>query len=61
VNTRAKVYNLKELVPEEIPVDPKGSSASNSNLNTARMQAVNEAAERVAEELITRLTERSAE
>ena len=61
VNTRAKVYNLKETVPEEIPVDPKGSSASNSNLNTARMQAVNEAAERVAEELITRLTERSAE
>ena len=61
VNTRAKVYYLKERVPEEIPVDPKGGSASNSNPNTARMQAVNEAAERVAEELITRLTARSAE
>lgn len=61
VNTRAKVYYLGERVPEEIPVDPKGSSASNSNPNTARMQAVNVAAERVAEEMITRLTARSTQ
>ena len=61
VNTRAKVYYLGEDDPEEIPVDPKGSSASNSNPNTARMQAVNVAAERVAEELITRLSARSAQ
>ena len=61
VNTRAKVFYLGGRFPEEIPVDPKGSSASNSNPNTARMQAVNEAAERVAEELITRLSARSAQ
>jgi hypothetical protein len=59
VNTRAKVFYLGDRIPEEIPVDPKGSSASNTNPNTARMQAVNQAAERVAEELITRLSARS--
>jgi len=59
VNTRAKVFYLGDRIPEEIPVDPKGSSASNTNPNTARMQAVNQAAERVAEELITRLSARA--
>jgi hypothetical protein len=59
VNTRAKIIYLGDDIPEEIPVDPKGSSASNTNPNTARMQAINQAAERVAEELITRLSARS--
>ncbi|MEI6486800.1 MAG: hypothetical protein WCO11_11100 [Sphingomonadales bacterium] len=61
VNTRAKVYFLGDMIPEEIPVDPKGGDASSENPNTARMNAVNEAAERVAEELISRLTARAAE
>jgi len=60
VNTRAKVYYLGDLIPEEIPVNPKAGAASNNNPNVARLNAVNQAAERVAEELIVRLIERGA-
>lgn len=56
VITRARVWYIGESIPETVGVIQKDASASNSNLNIARANAVFQSAQRTGEEILSRLT-----
>jgi len=53
---RAKIWDISEQFPETIGSIQKDASATNSNPNLARVNAVQQAAQRTGEEMLSRLS-----
>lgn len=53
---RAKIWDITEQFPETIGSIQKDASASNANPNLARVNAVQQAAQRTGEEMLSRLS-----
>ena len=53
---RAKIWDITEQFPETIGSIQKDATASNSNPNLARVNAVQQAAQRTGEEMLSRLS-----
>jgi hypothetical protein len=53
---RARLWSIAEQIPEIVGTIQKDASGSNSNQNTARSNAVFQAAQRTGEEILSRMT-----